>query len=240
MTEIEQQPVGSALSYDVRKLSRWIIGAAYIALVLEALTLAHSFAFAWIVDEINAGNYDEPVVNFIDAVRFVGFGYSAAFVLCIVLTLVWTYRVVRNADEIRPAAERISPGWAVGFWFIPIVSLWKPFQVMAQTWNTAQTPSRPMSDSASGWMRVWWGFWVVTNIVSQVSFRMWRYDEDYAVTWEIAYMDAFVLVLTIPMTWLFVRLVREISEGQAQHAKARMLGIGSSDAVDGSIAEVFS
>lgn len=29
----------------------------------------------------------------------------------------------------------MTPGWAVGFYFIPIALIWKPFQGMSQIWS---------------------------------------------------------------------------------------------------------
>jgi len=50
-------------------------------------------------------------------------------ILAVVTLLVWQYRAARVARTLGyPARHR--PGWGVGFWFIPVVNLWFPYQAI--------------------------------------------------------------------------------------------------------------
>jgi hypothetical protein len=49
----------------------------------------------------------------------------------LILYLMWKYRAAANARILDPAAARISPGMAVGSYFIPFVQLVIPCQAMA-------------------------------------------------------------------------------------------------------------
>ena len=51
-----------------------------------------------------------------------------------ILFLVWVYRVNVNVRVMGAVGLRISPGWSVGFFFIPIFNLWKPYQAMNEVW----------------------------------------------------------------------------------------------------------
>lgn len=44
-----------------------------------------------------------------------------------VFLLVWMYRAARAAAALRIPAQ-LSPGWAIGGWFVPVVNLWFPCQ----------------------------------------------------------------------------------------------------------------
>jgi hypothetical protein len=60
-------------------------------------------------------------------------GFTAVFFLCaigaIVVECVWQFRAARAARAMGLPAKR-SPGWGVGFWFIPVVNLWMPYQAI--------------------------------------------------------------------------------------------------------------
>lgn len=66
----------------------------------------------------------------------------------IVPYLMWKYRAAVNARILDPAAARISPGMAVGSYFIPIVQLVIPCQAMAGI-------ARASTGSITG-VALWW------------------------------------------------------------------------------------
>ena len=53
---------------------------------------------------------------------------SAAF-------LMWQYRFICNMPGLAALGTRFSPGWAVAYWFIPIVGLFRPYQVLQEMWR---------------------------------------------------------------------------------------------------------
>lgn len=90
--------------------------------------------------------------------------YLVAFALCVVSFCVWIHRLYRNLPALGAAQLRFSPRWAVGGWFVPILNLWRPYQVMREIWQ--QTLAQPVG--VLGW---WWAAWLISNFVSNVSFR---------------------------------------------------------------------
>jgi hypothetical protein len=46
--------------------------------------------------------------------------------------LLWTYRVYDNLRVVGSRETTMTPGWAVGWWFIPIANLWMPYRVMRE------------------------------------------------------------------------------------------------------------
>jgi hypothetical protein len=50
-------------------------------------------------------------------------------IAAIVVECVWQFRAASAARAMGLPAKR-SPGWGVGFWFIPVVNLWMPYQAI--------------------------------------------------------------------------------------------------------------
>ena len=56
-------------------------------------------------------------------------------VLTFVGLLIWAYGASRNLEVLGALGQRFSPGWVVGWWFIPIFNLFRPYQVVAEIWR---------------------------------------------------------------------------------------------------------
>jgi hypothetical protein len=77
--------------------------------------------------------------------------------------LVWLYHASRNAGQ-SGYPQRRSAGWAIGGWFVPVISLWFPYQVVADIWRAAQPPERR---TRTPWLVVaWWTCWLLARVTS--------------------------------------------------------------------------
>jgi len=134
----------------------------------------------------------------------------AAAVLFAVFFLMWQYRVYRNLQQLEAREMRFSAGSSVGWWFCPIVNLWKPCQAMIDIWRgsdpKAISSSEPGSIELVGF---WWILLVVAAIYSRVAAFMLktaRTDDDYlAALWMDIGKSAsgsLVAVLTIVLIWV--------------------------------------
>lgn len=95
----------------------------------------------------------------------------ALFVVMVVMIGMWLYRAAKNARSMRPQMET-SPGWAIGWYFVPVANLWKPYQAMAEIWRISCAPDRWRSAETPAAMKGWWAAWLATNIISNVSNQM--------------------------------------------------------------------
>jgi hypothetical protein len=66
----------------------------------------------------------------------------------------------------------ISPPWAVGWYFVPIAFLWKPFQALRETWQVSAAPLAWVSVPVPNLLRWWWGLWLSDSILGNVSVRL--------------------------------------------------------------------
>ena len=87
-----------------------------------------------------------------------------------VLFLVWLHQASKNAHSFRQGLA-ITPGWSVAWWFIPVASMWKPYQALAEIWR-ASDPSVPRGDESwrtralPGTFPLWWAMYLLSGFVS--------------------------------------------------------------------------
>lgn len=66
-----------------------------------------------------------------------GIVHFIIYLVTAVLFLRWTYLANWNARILGAPDLKPSPGWAVGWYFVPIANLWKPFQALRQTFKAS-------------------------------------------------------------------------------------------------------
>jgi Domain of unknown function (DUF4328) len=82
----------------------------------------------------------------------------------IVLWLVWQHRMTANLWARDPNGLRITPGWAVGWWFIPIANLWKPFQAVRELWKASHGGGAWQSLRTWPVIGWWWAIWMLSLV----------------------------------------------------------------------------
>jgi hypothetical protein len=84
---------------------------------------------------------------------------------CAGLFLVWLHRVVANGPALGGHELRYTPSWAVGWWFVPVLNLVRPFQVIAEAWMVS---ARDPGASLGVLLPTWWGLSVLGVVVSRL------------------------------------------------------------------------
>lgn len=145
----------------------------------------------------------------------VGGGFTLAFVVSVILVAMWIHRGHKNLHDYGLDGLEFTPGWAVGWYFIPFANLIKPYQAMRELWNASTGAGESFTSEAPGFLKAWWGTWLIGNIISNISSRMAN-SLDASVLELSAMLGAVSGAFTIAAAWLLLRLIREITTGQAE------------------------
>ncbi len=139
--------------------------------------------------------------------------------------LMWFHRVRANLPALGISDARWSPRWAVGWWFVPVMSLFRPYQVAAEIWRASDPVATPMDWTTRpvapvlGW---WWGLFITSVITDQISFRMWmRVDENTPSGFmqNLAALDIVTAVIDLVGAWLAIQVIAEIERRQTDRSR---------------------
>jgi hypothetical protein len=156
---------------------RWIGLVVIVTLVTAAFEAAHLS----LLDGLAAGDYpDSPAV--LDSEARIAVAYLVllvAWVVAGVLFVAWTFRAYKNVQALGARDMRFGNGWAIGGWFVPILSLWRPKQVIDDVWRSAD-PDLPPTAPAYLWidgpiprlLTAWWVVWVGATVLGWASARV--------------------------------------------------------------------
>ena len=102
------------------------------------------------------------------------FFQTGALALAAVLFLVWLHRIVANGPALGGKGLRFTPGWAVGWWFVPFANFVRPYQVVSEGWRTANAPAMESTRDTRSWVKLpmmvplWWGLWLLGWFLSRM------------------------------------------------------------------------
>jgi Domain of unknown function (DUF4328) len=183
--------------------------AMYATIGIFALTLfGELLELGGVIDLI--GSPDEPLALAYTAILL---GNFAVYIASVIVVAMWIHRGHANLHEAGITGLQFTPGWAVGWYFIPIANLFKPFQAMQELWNESHRVSGGFSAGAPGHLNGWWGCWIVGNILGNVSTRMSLMGDggNVQVSLVLALGSS---ILTIGAAVLLIRIMREITTAQ--------------------------
>ena len=157
--------------------ANWTVGLLVTTCIAYALHMALTFELLGLVSQQQAGQFvSRAELN--DAMQSLD-GMLILLVLVyiptMVLFLMWTHRASRNLQSLGSHGQRFSPGWAVGWWFVPIMFFFRPYQVMAEIWRGSD-PNMPWGSNVdwkeapvSALLAWWWLLWVASNLVGSIA-----------------------------------------------------------------------
>lgn len=107
----------------------------------------------------------------------IGLVQSALSLVTIVVFSCWIYHANKAVIALGATVPRISPGWAVGSFFVPFINLWVPYMEMKKLWRASHDPLAAAQVRVSPLLSVWWGVWIVTHLLGTLIFQLWSRAE---------------------------------------------------------------
>lgn len=211
-----RQPRRGFVSPDVRtRLAAGFAGAALVVALLSAGSslLQVELLERALVEEISAEEADandrrERLFGFLGLVGIAEMVFFFA----------WTYRVYKNLRPLRASQVRFTPGGSVGWYFCPILNLWKPLQAMDDIWHGSVGARNSLRSPNALLVGFWWVTWLASTFIGQASMRLAlrsvrtepTVEELIRSTW-VAFASEAASVLTLALT---IVIVLRVGAGQ--------------------------
>lgn len=143
-----------------------------------------------------------------------GIVFGITFIVLVVATCMFMYRANANVRALGATALEYSPGWCGGYWFVPILNLFRPYQAMKEIYKASCKPNdtawkgvQPLA--VFGW---WWGCWLIGNWLTRGSTRLEQYAAEMG--GGLVALDFIASVLMIAAGVMLVVIVRAINNEQ--------------------------
>jgi hypothetical protein len=133
------------------------------------------------VSELSVGDAikgESPDLGSALVVFFVAMAFLGALVFSAVFFGIWIHRASKNLRGLGRSGMKFSPAGCVGWYYVPFMNLVRPVRAMAELWRASDSDE---GSDGMGWLAlgtstgllgVWWGAWIVGNIITNISARM--------------------------------------------------------------------
>lgn len=138
---------------------------------------------------------------------------SLLAIITVIIFAMWIYRAAANVIAANITGFDFTPGWAVGWYFVPFANLVQPFLAMRQIWNASHFGGSDL-DRGDPILTLWWTAWLTSNITANISMQLaWRSTS--AEMYEVSlYLGIASSILNLVLFVVGMRLVERITEAQ--------------------------
>lgn len=157
----------------------------------------------------------------------------ASFILSTIFFLIWVYRSYSNLSPLKARNLEFSPGWAVGWWFIPFANLVKAYQVIRELWSASDPDInldldfRPRASSGNMVLGFWWGTYLFGNFVLRFSDTTAKDLDSYK---GAVFFYLVGNAIEIISAMLLILIVNDITDRQLQRKeKLETIGFGNAE-----------
>ncbi|HEU0151921.1 MAG TPA: DUF4328 domain-containing protein [Arenimonas sp.] len=192
-----------------------------IEITLQALYFLATLARTGEMADIIAGRAARPV----DVTPFellqgiIGLALAAIAISLFFVIGRWIFRAAWNIRHLGAKRLEFSPGWAVGWYFVPFANLVYPFRAMKEIWLASHDPAR-WREGSVGLLTAWWTLWLAGNIIGNIALRLSINAETMESILLAERIGLVSTALSIPCSVLFLRIVRRVGAAQDRQANA--------------------
>jgi hypothetical protein len=146
--------------------------------------------------------------------QLIGLGYLGVYLITAIAFLKWTHRACLNARGFGAHDMSFTPGWSVGWYFVPFLNLVRPYQAMKEIWQVSQDPQNWQLQQVSPILGWWWGLWITSNIAGQITMRSSMGAETIEQLQASTVISIAANAIGIPLCIVAIALVKSISQSQ--------------------------
>jgi Domain of unknown function (DUF4328) len=155
----------------------------------------------------------------------IGLLQFVVYITTAVLFLIWLYRASKNLRPLGASQIEFTPGWAVGWFFIPLANLVNPYRVVKEIWVKSEPKiagagesywQQSGSTTLLGW---WWAAWLLTCFANQAVLRLSTTAETPDADLTLLKVEIIADAFGMAAGWLAFLVVRGISNRQEERSK---------------------
>ena len=193
----------------------WVLFGAF-----AALQLTNAYVYLVFSGTLKGG-FDTGTT----LLAIIGLVWFILYIVAIVLFLQWFRRAYKNLERMGILIEH-ADGWASGGWFVPILNLFRPYEIMIEIWFKTQRNIPNNNDIKSTLIiNYWWGLFIGGNILG----RLFSYISGEDNFQMLAIFSLIVMVITLTALFLIIRIIQQVSEFEDRLYRSRAYEVDISE-----------
>lgn len=187
----------------------WIV----MAIELVAL-ISKCFQYNLLQTAVNGGfiTTDEAIANDTTE-QTIAILYLIVYIISAVTFIQWFRRAYYNL-HLKTEFLSHSEGWAAGSWFVPIISLYRPVQIMRELYEETESylteKGLNIDDKLkTNMLTPWWTLWIISNILGRIISKYPTNSIDDLINSTIA--SIVLNIIGIPLALIAIKIIKDYS-----------------------------
>lgn len=213
---------------DGSRLTAGLVGLLILGIVAAAASLVTGAMQLDLLQRAQSGSLSGVALSTAatqsDELRgLVAIPFVVAFFGTIVMFCFWTLRMARNTRALGAQDMKISPGWAVGWYFVPIANLFMPYRAMKEIWKASQSPQAWQELRRGAVLPWWWGLFLASSILGNMEARVTLMAKTMPQLTAATAVSMASDILYAASAVVALILVRDVQGAQTRAARSRGL-----------------
>ena len=132
-----------------------------------------------------------------------------------IAVLRWIAMTNRNAQAWSDQVT-ITPGWAIGWFFVPVACFFVPFRGVSETWRATVAPADIHSVPVPPLLRWWWGLWLAMSFWSYIPTILMKRATTPARFAAAEWWSIAEIAIDVPLAVVLVRVIARLSAMQRE------------------------
>jgi len=219
----------------------WVVRLLWIGILVDAIGVLSGLSEIWLLSDVESGSYDYDLMAAANRndlrQQVIGIVQLVLYIAHVVTIAAWIRLANKNVRLLGAKGMEFTPGWAIGWYFIPFANLWKPYQAMSEIWRASRGSPDWKSSEVSGLIPGWWFAWLVANLLGRLSFKLSMKAQELPELKNASIATTIADAASVVLSILFLEVVKEIYRRQTAWSAAPtppsqdIAGLAASDTV---------
>lgn len=185
----------------------------WIVLALEIISIfSNALQYNLLQTVSNGGEITNEAANANDLrVQVIAVISLIAYIISVVAFILWFRRAYYNLHQ-KVRTLSFTEGWAAGCWFVPIVNLYRPYQIMKEMYEETKRYLKGESldcDLSTTYIGVWCALWLINGVLGQIIYRISRHADTLPELITTTTLGIISGVLGIGLALVTIKVIRD-------------------------------
>ena len=187
---------------------------------IELLSIGSSYLQILLLNALQIGEEvtDLMIESNDNREQLMGIAYTVFMAMSAFTFIQWFRRGYYNLS-LRTSIEH-GEGWAAGSWFVPLMNLFRPYQIMKElstkTTNLINKKSIHFTQNNTTLISVWWSLWIFGNYAGRLLTRASNNLDSIEKLLYSTKIDIVLSLFMIPLSIIAVLMIRDYSKKEEQ------------------------
>ena len=204
---------------DISSLYNTLILLLKATILISLVAAISSMLEVKLINDMTTGNFDNSTIedqtNINDLrQQLIGIIQFSLFIITGIVFLRWIYFSNLNSRSLGASGMQFTPGWSIGYYFVPFLNIYKPYIAMKEIWKTSKDPKNWEMIKTPSLFPQWWTLWIISSISANISFRLSMRAEELNELFVSSSVTLASDLVGIPLALIAIKLVGSIFDMQ--------------------------